>query len=320
MQKLCANCRSSVSDECSFCPVCGSSSFFSGNPGETTVLSAGIGGSPQMPYPPAPPAGQPQPSLQQQPFFQPAPAYAQQPVVPQETPVADPQPVYSQQPAYPPQPPYAQQPAMPNFSPDTNPFAVPYKKKSNKGLIFGAIAIGLVVLIVIISSLRPKEPDLYTKGELIGSVYTNEWANIKFTLPDDFYDADNSVYETVDDDAIDCALYCFRQDGAQALCITFEKLSSKSCDEDEYLNGVMNHTTKSSNKYIPSGNYSTVKIAGDDYRTIDYITSEDFLNDPSLTTIRLFAHKQDGYMIFIFVISNSSKEIDPLMERFESIK
>ena len=79
----------------------------------------------------------------------------------------------------------------------------------------------------------------YTKGELIGNIYRNDWAGLLFNLPDGFENASEdyyALYEGVDN--VECGLFLLSDSGEQII-ICFEQLPYSQVTENIYLDNVI---------------------------------------------------------------------------------
>ena len=75
----------------------------------------------------------------------------------------------------------------------------------------------------------------YTKGILVDGVYTNNWADLRFYVPEGFHNCDSESYEKFEDDDTDCGLY-IENDNFDSLTVFF-------VDADDYAD-------ESANAYI----------------------------------------------------------------------
>ena len=311
--KKCSKCNCEVDENTSYCPMCGSSEFYSVDPGATTVLNESMGYPPQTTY--------------NQPDYS-----NQQPTQP---------PVYSQVPQF--------QQAMP-FQPPVAP-----KKKGLKGWQIALIVVGVFALAGIGfiaqkifqqqgygESSKPQTSYFsddndnsfvednddnsiaskveYTKGSISeDGVYTNEWADIKFVMPDGFSNADSSTYSAAENSTTDCGMYFMADDTMSLIYICYEKLPSfPKYDEESYLDSAMNSIetqTPSGITYTTTDRYTTHTIAGYAYAKAECNLKNgygDFAHS-------FYVRKQGDYMIAISAISSSHASNDDLVSKITKI-
>ena len=106
----------------------------------------------------------------------------------------------------------------------------------------------------------------YTKGELVGNVYTNEWAGITFTLPEGFVNGSAEDYDDSSDTYTDACLIAEDEDNG----ISFITIATEDMTEDEYLNYV---TEDMLDEEMTSQGWSfgtaySMPIAGENYRAL----------------------------------------------------
>lgn len=312
MQKYCSKCNCEVEENARFCSNCGSSEFKSIDPEATTVLNDNMGYQPQTSY------NQPDYSTQQPQ----APVYSQQQV-----------PQFQQQ--------------MP-FQPPVSP-----KKKGLKGWQIALIVVGVFALAGIGfiaekvfqqqgygDSKKPQssyvdednntfvddndntsESEIeYTKGTLSDDgIYTNEWADIKFIMPDGFSNADSSTYSAAENSTTDCGMYFMADDTMSLVYICYEKLPSfPKYDEESYLDSAMKSVetqTPDGITYETTDRYTTHTIAGYKYTKAECSLNNgygDFANS-------FYVRKQGDYMILISAISTSHASNDDLVSKITKV-
>ena len=160
----------------------------------------------------------------------------------------------------------------------------------------------------------------YTKGEIQGNKYVNEWANISFDITgwtvgdaDDFYkDVEYSEY-------VDCGLHLTDTANNQAINITFTKIpvSENYIDETELMNscldGVKNSFDKQNVDYLVSDFYDYV-IADETYKNA-YV---DLYDNSLVEDIYIRAH--DGYIIQIIVMADDIYETSEIVDRITPVE
>lgn len=119
----------------------------------------------------------------------------------------------------------------------------------------------------LIDETSPAVP--YTKGELSGDVYTNEWAGLQFTIPEGFVNGSEEDYDDSSDIYTDACLIAEDEDNGISF-ITIGSGGYTGMTEDDYLKYLTDDMLDE--EMISQGwsfgtNYS-MQIAGEDYRAI----------------------------------------------------
>ena len=303
MQKYCSKCNCEVEENARFCSNCGSPEFKFVDPEATTVLNENIGNEPQSTY--------------NQPDYSP-----QQSAQPQA-------PLYSQQ-----QVPQFQQ-AMP-FQPPVAP-----KKKGLKGWQIALIVVGIFALAGIGfiaekvfqqqgygDSPKPQTSYFsddnnsstddsnntatskteYTKGTLSDDgIYTNEWANIKLTVPEGYTEGNSVNYNSFSDGGTtECGLYLVSPQ-QEMFAITFVDASSqKFINENIFLSqlsaGISQQEIENVKYTIPE-KYEDITIAGKNYVVAHYIISS-----YGIDMVQSYYVRKIGDRFCCIIIINSTKE------------
>lgn len=311
MNKQCKKCGAIVPNEYAFCNNCGSSEFI--------VAEAQPQVNVAQPQPNQYNAGQPY-GYQQMPTDQPY-----QPVAPQ-----NPQPTQ----------PY-QAPQMPQQ---------PKKKKTGLivgiiiALVIGAIIFGIIGLAVIGACVAREETATgsvnsevignvddyadeskdnkyestdkkevsYTKGTFDGKEYVNEWADIKFVLPEGYENGDSSLYTASENENTECGGYFISKEKGSFIYFAFEKMPQFSfVDEEEYIDIAMQNYSKSFGSSCEVSKTSYRTIAGNAYAKVscEFTSSgQKFVND-------LYVRKIDGYMVVVSAISLDSATNEVLVSK-----
>ena len=303
--KKCQFCGANVPDEAKFCQGCGSSQFIIEDDEQTGILT-------DNPY---------QPVQNQNTNNQ---IYNQQPV--------------NTQPAY--QQPW--QPPVPQNQP----------KKKKTGLIIAIVAAVLVVLagigMVAEKVLQEQgygyyeddgdsgydfniggnnsssnnddiaEAIKYTKGSFDGTTYINDWADIRFALPEGFSDADSATYMAAENSNTECGMYFMADDTMGLIYICYEKLPSFPVyDEEKYLDSAMKSLQNVSGvTYKIPDTYSTASIGGYAYAKAEC----EFNNGNGDFANTFYVRKLDNYMIVISAIGVNSGYNDALVANITTAK
>lgn len=215
----------------------------------------------------------------------------------------------------------------------------PPKKKT--GLVVGIVAAVLIILGVIganaprilallghyssnddgaISDIFSPEEDTdaaYTKGTFDGSVYTNEWADIQFTLPEGFSNAGEELYASAENDVTQCGAYFIANDTSGIIYICYEKLPAyPAYTEEQYMDAVMESLKNiTSITYQLPSSYSEMTIAGNSY--IKAVCG--FTNEYGNFTNNVYARKLGGYIIFISAAGLTEQANDALVSQITSM-
>lgn len=158
----------------------------------------------------------------------------------------------------------------------------------------------------------------YTKGDFDGSVYTNEWADIKFALPDGFSNADAATYSAAESSTSECGAYFISDDTMSLIYICYEKLPSyPDYDEEEYLDILM-ESLESINEvdYTTPKTYFTANIGGYAYAKAECKFSNDY-GDFSNT---IYVRKLDNYIILISAAGVNPEANAALVNNITTIK
>ena len=229
----------------------------------------------------------------------------------------------------------------PSYNQTWQPSAPQNKPKKRKtGLIIGVIAVVLILIVVISTVLQKQEYGnstwdgesnnnsesnseelYYSKGSFDGLTYTNKWADIQFSLPEGFSNADLEKYSAVENSNTECGFYFVADDAMSQIYVCYEKLPTFPVyDEEKYLDAVMNsfeaENDTSSVTYKTYDEYSTVDIAGYTYEKAGCEINVG--NNVFLNTI--YVRKLGDYMICISVISSDQESNDNLINNITVAK
>ncbi len=219
-------------------------------------------------------------------------------------------------------------------------------KKKKTGLIIGIVVVVLLVLAAIgffaEKALQNQEYDgsddysydsgdstndgyeeipdklYYSKGTFDGSVYENKWADIKFSLPEGFSDADVATYSAAENSNTECGMYFIADDTMSLIYITYEKLPTFPLyDEEDYLDVAMKSLQGASGiTYKTPNSYSTTTIGGYTYTKAEC----EFNNGNGDFSNTFYVRKLDKYMICISAISINPESNDALVSNITSAK
>ncbi len=158
----------------------------------------------------------------------------------------------------------------------------------------------------------------YSKGVFDGSVYINEWADIKISLPDGFVNADETVYAASEDEKTDCGLYITAEDSTAVLYICFEKMPSfPAYTEEEYLNAVISVMKETPElEVLSTSDVETSSFAG-------YLYSHcyNLLNNGITDVVQeIYVRELDGYMIFVCAMGMDSNMTEDLLSQLSTVQ
>lgn len=289
MNKQCKICGASVPDDARFCQSCGGSDFVVNNPNANQIdYTQNQYTQPQYS----------QPQFNQHQYTQPQYNEAQ----------------YNQQ-----------NPVNSGWQPPAP------QKKSKKTARNVIIAIVVFVIMAGLGGLAEKlfqkqENDElsaeHTKGTFDGSVYTNEWANIKFALPEDYSNADSETYSSCEDSTTDCGFYFMNDDSGDEIYALIEEMTSSAAllyDENDYLDIIIDKVEDGFDEYDISfetpDTYSSIIIAEETYVKVDCVIG--YLFDEA--TISFYVRKLGNYMIAISSVGDSAEYNDSLIETITTV-
>ncbi len=158
----------------------------------------------------------------------------------------------------------------------------------------------------------------YSKGNFDGSVYINEWADIKFALPDGFSNADQATYSAAETSNTECGVYFIADDTMSLIYICYEKLPTFPIyDEEDYLDSAMKSLESVSGvAYKIPETYSTATIGGYTYKKAEC----EFNNGNGDFSNIFYVRKLDNYMIYISAISVNSESNAALVSNITTAK
>lgn len=159
----------------------------------------------------------------------------------------------------------------------------------------------------------------YSKGTFDGTVYVNDWADIKLELPDGFSNASSDYYNASENSTTECGMYFVSDDVKRLVYICYERLPSfASYNEEEYLDlflkSLKNDTSGSS--YEISDTYSTAIVGG-----YSYLKAEGMFNNGKVNfAITLHVRKLDNYMIVIGAMGDTYEYNNALVDNITNVK
>lgn len=231
-------------------------------------------------------------------------------------------------------------PAKPTVSPQTAPpvpemqpvpdvqgesVAAPVKKRGIRWwqILLVGVAVVIVVLLIfaivqIAKSATGENPDVpYNKGTITGNVYTNEWANLQFTFPEEFVQQDPSELEN---DTGEYEFYLLSPRN-EMIAVAFEDLPNfSSITADFYLDHLAEWMTETDNGIYTAtviGEHQDIHIAGRIYRSAHFCL--DYEN-PDITLIEsVYTLKLGNRMCSIMCMSDSVEQNDAYATQFQAV-
>lgn len=157
----------------------------------------------------------------------------------------------------------------------------------------------------------------YTKGTFDGSVYINNWADIKFVLPEGFVNADSDIYAASENETTECGVYFISEESMSFIYISYEKLPSFPVyNENEYLDAAMNNLKSITEiTYKVPDSYSAAEIAGHSYTKAEC----EFNNGYSDFAYTIYVRKLDNYIICISSVSINAESNDALVKNITTV-
>lgn len=253
--KFCRKCGRECKDYEKFCPNCGMNEFVTDDFEETTILNHNSANS------------------------------NNEQTIKAAPPVQNPQQEHFQQ-------------YQPNsFNAGSNNTQLPQKKKGLKGWQIALIVVGVLILAVIgfvaektfqnegygsntasdntftIGKQNESGAISYSKGDVQDGYYSNEWANIKFKLTEEWPESDENVYSNYENRTTDCGFISLDELSGKQFAVQFEDLSAyvKSYSANDYLKAFaeqLNNQYKNNNIEFDISEIFDINIAGDKYSAI----------------------------------------------------
>lgn len=158
----------------------------------------------------------------------------------------------------------------------------------------------------------------YTKGTFDGSVYVNDWANIKLALPEGFSNASQDLYSASENENTDCGLYFMANDGTSFIFANFEDMTAydKTYDEkdllDQFIVTAKEMYAQMDLTFSYSDKYTVVNIAGEDYLTLDA--------ELNGMTFKFHVRRIENYMVEISAYGVDNATCEKLVSSITSIK
>lgn len=168
----------------------------------------------------------------------------------------------------------------------------------------------------------------YTKGEVIGNTYSNEWANLQTELDGRFAEGTQEDYDFYENLLYDCGAYFIAGDDGDEVCVVFYNAGDLTVKEyaeeaseaweisaDDYYRETF------SDSYIEKityeRQYDSVEIAGEKYFAVHLIIKF----DGEINSIYSdFCAEKDGRIINISIVSDSVGESIELAGGFKACK
>lgn len=147
----------------------------------------------------------------------------------------------------------------------------------------------------------------YTKGTFENNIYTNEWANIKLTVPEGYIEGNSANYDSFSDGGItECGLYLMSPQ-YEMYAITFVDISSqKYVDENIFLSQLsagISQTDIENVKYTIPEKFEDITIAGENYIVAHYKATTF-----GVDMVQSYYVRKIGDRLCNIVIINSTKE------------
>ena len=214
----------------------------------------------------------------------------------------------------------------------------PKKKNKNKAIII--VAIVLVVLGIIGSVAQKSVQDqgygqadndvvvnnyddnnndsasdvAYTKGTFDGTVYTNEWADLKFDATTGWVNASADMYANFEgEESVECGVILIDSYSTKQIIVTFEDLKGTSITASEYLSNASGAMQQAYTQQNLTSTFSTpydTTIAGETFvaQTVTFAESDLVV----ITSARVF----DDHAIYITATAQSYADASMILNSF----
>ncbi len=180
-----------------------------------------------------------------------------------------------------------------------------------------AIALGCIALIAagIFAVKNVLSAKSYTSGEIVENVYTNDWAELKYAISDNFEDFTAEDGQYYDDEYSDVGFVATRDRDGAYVTLSFQHLGntrgySEREGMDDYLLGY-DQEIKTETGVTPTiSQYFDYSVAGNDYTTAKIEVSG---VGAEYHCIRF----QGEYAIVISVFATNEDEVKSILSNFE---
>lgn len=111
-------------------------------------------------------------------------------------------------------------------------------------VLVGILSGMMITLIGAFNEDNHKPAVEYTKGELINNVYYNEWADLKLTIPEGYYNATEDEYANATDEESECLLFFYEPSGVNMIVSAQDISRYPNISVDTYLTSIIENMKK----------------------------------------------------------------------------
>ena len=154
----------------------------------------------------------------------------------------------------------------------------------------------------------------YTKGTFDGTVYTNEWADLKFDATTGWVNASADMYANFEgEESVECGVILIDSYSTKQIIVTFEDLKGTSITASEYLSNASGAMQQAYTQQNLTSTFSTAydtTIAGETFvaQTVTFAESDLVV----ITSARVF----DDHAIYITATAQSYADASMILNSF----
>ena len=206
-----------------------------------------------------------------------------------------------------------------------------YKNTKRRKVLKIVLPIAGLVLIIILSlmvRMNYKKDDRgdvnnveYTKGELQGTVYLNEWANLRVEIPTGWKNSASSVYKEYErqdgtSNNVDCGLAIEKSDGTGQFIIIFEEVGKYGVTGKTYLDSFEKASLSEFSLISAEKTRGGETIAGEFFSTLDYNRSSLY----KYTDMRFYVRVKGKRAIVLCVYATDDDTINNIISFVSAIE
>lgn len=198
------------------------------------------------------------------------------------------------------------------------------KKKNPLKKILTAILACILILVfgtLFVNMLKDETSNTlgvaYTKGEIVGNSYFNEWADISISFPTTYSNASEDMYTSASDSTTDCCMFFEEMSGGSIMLLS----EGTGLSEKNYLNNIAKSLEQDvATIYAPFETYvqilakdETVEIAGYTYYHMAYQIAYGF--EPTYFSIfeNIYVRKVGNRMISIVTSTGTMEQAESII-------
>ena len=139
----------------------------------------------------------------------------------------------------------------------------------------------------------------FTKGEISGNYYNNQWLGIKMAIPEGYVESSEEKYSTLEQDSGVCGLSIEKSDGSSVV-VLYGKDESNSVTVEQFSEGIQSRIESKSSSYQKSYE-EDVSGAGIQFKAIHYNVTKSGISIP----LSYYIAKKDNMFITFIVVTPS---------------